>query len=223
MLLKPRLFHLYRYALDSQSQQRFSIDRYNGVIRTKGLFDREVIRMINITVLARDRASVSEPSSRRASRRPNAGGIAVPINTATVTVQVSIEDANDCAPTFEQTSYELQVRENSRPETVVGRLHASDLDVTSPNNRVTYFMAPERGNKAHQFFKVMPNGMVLTRRGNVDREDTPLFSFTAVAKDGGSPAQSSSVTVVVRILDMNDNKPRWSIPSSQQVRAREMT
>lgn len=47
----------------------------------------------------------------------------------------------------------------------------------------------------------------------LDRESTPSYTFDIIATDKGSPSQSSTVTVNVKVLDKNDNEPRFDQPS----------
>ena len=46
-----------------------------------------------------------------------------------------------------------------------------------------------------------------------DRESIPSYSFDIIAKDAGSPSKNSTVTVNVKVLDQNDNEPRFTQPS----------
>jgi|SRR6218665_88917 len=41
----------------------------------------------------------------------------------------------------------------------------------------------------------------------LDREAIPLYNLTIMAVDGGTPSLNSTMTVVVRVLDDNDNDP----------------
>lgn len=52
----------------------------------------------------------------------------------------------------------------------------------------------------------MNTGALSTSRG-LDRENKAEYSLEVVATDKGSPALSATVTVQVRVLDVNDNNP----------------
>lgn len=41
----------------------------------------------------------------------------------------------------------------------------------------------------------------------LDQEAIPLYNLTIMAVDGGTPSLNSTMTVVVRVLDDNDNDP----------------
>ena len=44
----------------------------------------------------------------------------------------------------------------------------------------------------------------------LDREDIPSYTFDIIAKDSGSPSKNSTVTVNVKVVDKNDNEPRFN-------------
>jgi len=46
--------------------------------------------------------------------------------------------------------------------------------------------------------------------GRLDRELEPQYRLRLVAYDGGEPARSASVDVVVTVADSNDNRPRFT-------------
>lgn len=43
----------------------------------------------------------------------------------------------------------------------------------------------------------------------LDREDSRLFTLTISAEDHGNPSLSSTQTLKVHLLDINDNSPRF--------------
>ena len=43
----------------------------------------------------------------------------------------------------------------------------------------------------------------------LDREATPSYSFDVIARDNGSPRESTTVTVNVKVVDKNDNEPTF--------------
>lgn len=44
---------------------------------------------------------------------------------------------------------------------------------------------------------------------NLDRETTDRYALTVLATDNGSPAATASASVLITILDDNDNEPRF--------------
>ena len=49
----------------------------------------------------------------------------------------------------------------------------------------------------------------------LDREDREFYSLTLVAVDGGRPPKSVSTTVNIRVIDTNDNQPRFELAPGQ--------
>ena len=47
----------------------------------------------------------------------------------------------------------------------------------------------------------------------LDREKMDIYYFTVVARDGGSPALSSTTTVTIHVDDVNDNTPFFVYPT----------
>lgn len=51
----------------------------------------------------------------------------------------------------------------------------------------------------------------------LDREDQSVLSLTVLARDSGTPSRSSSLSVRISVLDVNDNVPHLSSTSSNQL------
>ena len=56
-------------------------------------------------------------------------------------------------------------------------------------------------------FQIDPKSGVIELRKQLDRETTEVYSLTIRATDQGVPSLSSTVTVHVKLLDVNDNPP----------------
>jgi len=84
---------------------------------------------------------------------------------------------------------------------------AVDADV-GDNARIAYTLSGEGADK----FAVNVLSGVITASESLDRETQPRYSFHVVAVDAGIPALSSSVLVVVDLLDVNDHSPVFYRP-----------
>ena len=62
------------------------------------------------------------------------------------------------------------------------------------------------------FLMLQDNGEIKAKV-TLDRETTPSYTFDIIAKDSGSPSKSATVTVNVKVLDKNDNEPKFDKPS----------
>ena len=66
-----------------------------------------------------------------------------------------------------------------------------------------YFISP---NDA-LLFSINASSGAVTLEGTFDREDQDSYQFEVIAQDYGMPSLTSSVVVVVTVLDVNDNQP----------------
>lgn len=124
--------------------------------------------------------------------------------TSTVEVSIILLDVNDNPPRF--TSPKLTyVQENTPTDTIVFRAQATDPD-SGPNCYVQYSLLSSLGNK----FSIGNIDGEVRLTGELDREDISNYTLTIIATDKGEPSLSSSVDVVVMVLDINDNNPRFS-------------
>ncbi|XP_073827275.1 dachsous cadherin-related 1 [Musca autumnalis] len=64
-------------------------------------------------------------------------------------------------------------------------------------------------NQIYQIFGIYPNSGWIYLRSPLDRETRDHYELHVVASDNGSPPAQTSTRVVVRILDANDNDPRF--------------
>lgn len=79
---------------------------------------------------------------------------------------------------------------------------AVDLD-TGNNARLSYRL---QGSTA---FRISPNTGWIYLAQALDRESSDRHALTVLATDNGSPAATASTSVLVTVLDDNDNDPRF--------------
>jgi hypothetical protein len=128
-----------------------------------------------------------------------------PALSATQQIRVVIEDVNDHTPVFGLTSYETSLLESTPVNERFYALLATDADL-GPNGRVLYSVVD--GN-AEERFGIFPDGQLYVKNV-LDREEQDYYALEVVARDQGRPGRSSSVPVVVHIVDENDNAPQFS-------------
>ncbi|XP_035009702.1 protocadherin Fat 3a isoform X3 [Hippoglossus stenolepis] len=121
-----------------------------------------------------------------------------------VKVRVTIEDANDNTPTFDQSSYEIFVNESVQVGTDVLTVFAVDED-KGENGYITYSISSllPLPFKINQF-----SGIIRTTK-ELDFESSPeSFVFVVRASDWGSPyRRESEVNVTIHLENVNDNQP----------------
>ncbi|XP_023854145.1 protocadherin-23 [Salvelinus sp. IW2-2015] len=169
----------------------FAINRHTGDITVwdQASLDYEANRRFHLVVLAD-------------------GG---PLHTAHCRVTVTQQDVNDNAPAFEQGHYRTAVWEGQVHNTYVMQVFASDAD-RGVNGQIEYSILS--GNQNEAFIIDSVRGILVTNTV-LDREITSSYKLVLQASDRGSPPLSSTATVRVQVVDINDNSP--AIPPMEPV------
>ena len=131
-------------------------------------------------------------------------------NTNTAELVIRVRDANDNAPVFSAVEYQSFLLENSSKFKVPLVVIARDADEEGTENaevRYTIVDGDPRGN-----FTVDANSGEISPSGVLDYEQMQgdTYNLTVRAFDLGSPSLSSDVTVVIFLIDQNDNPPLFS-------------
>ncbi|KAL2779030.1 protocadherin alpha-8 isoform 2 precursor, partial [Daubentonia madagascariensis] len=132
--------------------------------------------------------------------------------TGTVQLLVTVLDVNDNAPIFEQSEYEVRIFENSDNGTTVIRLNASDRD-EGANAAISYSFNSLVPTMVLDQFSIDPNTGETVIQGNLDFEQVNLYKIRIDATDKGHPPMAGHCTVLVRVLDKNDNVPEIALTS----------
>ncbi|XP_051506056.1 protocadherin gamma-A12-like isoform X13 [Myxocyprinus asiaticus] len=132
-----------------------------------------------------------------------------PQRSGSVVIDVTVLDANDNAPVFNQTVYRASVIENAPKGTYITTVNATDADAGS-NGRITYNFYKQKGTAA-QLFNIDSNTGVVSVVGEIDHEKDTKFELTVEARDQGGLTDSSKI--VLEVNDVNDNAPVINIMS----------
>ncbi|KAM4653623.1 protocadherin alpha-10-like [Amazona ochrocephala] len=179
--------------------EHFRVEEENSDSRSKSLFlvltkplDRETMSIHHLVLTATD------------------GGR--PPLTGTVELVVSVLDANDNAPQFNQSVYIVVLPENALEGTLVVRLNATDPDEGS-NREVIYEMDTVVPPSASSAFRIDVKSGEIRLTGALDFERVALYNLHVKARDQGTPPLSGHCKVVVEVLDVNDNAPEVWVTS----------
>lgn len=173
------------YSLTYNPDDQFRISEATGVIYLNRPIRTEPGTVLNVEVTATD--SGEPPLSSKH------------------TVLITIEDVNDHTPVFDHTSYETSLLESTPVNERFFALAASDADLGA-NGRISYTIT--EGNNEDKF-GIFPDGYLYVRKA-LDREDKDYYSLIVMASDAGNPQRSSSVPVVIHVIDENDNSPEFT-------------
>ncbi|KAL3209768.1 hypothetical protein MRX96_037717 [Rhipicephalus microplus] len=163
-------------------------DPATGLVTTTRPIDREQQDLIELKISAKD----GGPNPRWAH----------------AILRVQLLDENDQAPAFALTSFKASIPENAEPGSLVTVLSAADGDLGS-NGSVTYSLAPEVELMYPGMFHLDEVHGRLVAKQSLDRERQGAYSVVVVARDQGNPAQSSTATVELSVLDVDDHRPQF--------------
>ncbi|XP_048194924.1 cadherin-23 isoform X2 [Perognathus longimembris pacificus] len=125
--------------------------------------------------------------------------------TSSATVFVNLLDLNDNDPTFQNLPFVAEVLEGTPAGVSIYQVVAIDLD-EGLNGLVSYRM--QVGRPRMDFVINSTSGVVLTT-AELDRERIAEYQLRVVASDAGTPTKSSTSTLTVRVLDVNDETPTF--------------
>ncbi|XP_065546778.1 protocadherin gamma-A2-like [Lathamus discolor] len=169
-----------------------SFEDYYRVV-TEGDLDREKVSEYNVTVRAVDGGSPALQSS--------------------VVLALRVLDVNDNAPVFAEPRYSARLAENNAAGALVLTVRASDAD-WGQNARVRYRLSEGRvrGAPLSSYVSVQAETGALYALRSFDYEEVREVRLWVWAEDGGAPALSSNVSVLLEIVDENDNAPQVLYP-----------
>ncbi|CAL1593128.1 unnamed protein product [Knipowitschia caucasica] len=166
----------------------FIVDPRTGFIRVTRILDREKIDTYNLSGIA------TYMDGSHAETK--------------IDIRIKVIDENDNAPIFPKVIPPGEVFERSPAGTAVMNVTAIDLDEPgNPNSQIAYTL--ERQEPPGDLFYIKPNGTVYVKRDSLDRETVDRYVLRVRAADlNGDPKGNSAITtVVINILDVNDNAP----------------
>lgn len=122
---------------------------------------------------------------------------------STATVYINVTDANTNSPVFKRRSYRGRILENAKIGTSVLKVVATDDD-TGTNAQISYSI-----EQLVSAFTVDSSSGVIKTTVSLDRETKGSYQFEVTATDHGSPPLKKKAYVSIRVLDVNDNAPRF--------------
>ncbi|XP_064182057.1 protocadherin alpha-C2-like isoform X5 [Anguilla rostrata] len=124
-------------------------------------------------------------------------------------IELEITDINDNAPVFRRDKLQLDVSESATPGERFSLTNAVDPDA-GENSISTYDL-----NESEHFTIEIQTGSDgakyadLVLKKALDREQQAVHNLILTAVDGGVPARSGTASIIVRVLDTNDNAPQF--------------
>uniref|UniRef100_A0A8C0CBJ9 Protocadherin alpha subfamily C, 2 n=1 Tax=Balaenoptera musculus TaxID=9771 RepID=A0A8C0CBJ9_BALMU len=129
-----------------------------------------------------------------------------------VTLLILVLDANDNAPLFDRSVYEVKMYENSANQTLVIWLNASDVDEGINKEIIYSFSSLVPPSTRRKFLMNEITGEIRVN-DPIDFEDSNTYEIHVDVTDKGNPPMVGHCTVLVEILDENDNSPEVVVTS----------
>uniref|UniRef100_H3A4U9 Cadherin domain-containing protein n=1 Tax=Latimeria chalumnae TaxID=7897 RepID=H3A4U9_LATCH len=173
-----------KFTLSGLDATKFTVDQTGEVI-IKNPLDFETTNQYQLWVEARDSGS--------------------PPFSSYTKININISDVNDNFPVFDQNIFRCEIYENEPPGNVCS---VSAMDMDSGLNRILQYSII-KGNVNNAFIINVDTAVIRTTQ-SLDRETLSLYTIIIEAKDKASVPKMSTATVLITVLDRNDNAPKFS-------------
>ncbi|XP_023815249.1 protocadherin alpha-C2-like [Oryzias latipes] len=185
--LNAEIVYSFTLYTSEKTQDVFALNSNTGDITVKGMIDYEDMKMYEMHIEARDKGT-----------HPLLGSCKV---------VVYVTDVNDNYPEITIQSVKNTVPENIPVGSVVALVETSDRDI-GENGKVSIsihhampFILKKSSDKPEQYELIVSEAL--------DREKVPEFEIRLIVTDSGTPPLSDNETITVRLLDVNDNAPKF--------------
>ncbi|XP_049324918.1 protocadherin Fat 3 [Astyanax mexicanus] len=175
------------------TERKFRINRYTGVITTQKTLDFEVTASYMLAIEAVNMAG----------------------NVSSAAVNIQVVDENDNPPAFKQLRYSGSISEAAPVNSVVLGEDGSPLviqaaDADRNQNALLVFEIVE--DMAKMFFTVDSGTGSVRTIANLDYETFSSFFFRVNVRDSGIPqlTAESPAEVTVKVINVNDSPPKFS-------------
>ncbi|RZC36743.1 Cadherin, Laminin G 1, EGF, and/or Amelogenin domain containing protein, partial [Asbolus verrucosus] len=118
---------------------------------------------------------------------------------------INVTDANDNPPVLNNLLYNASILEEEAPPELVVKVSATDMD-SGENGQITYKLTDDFEGA----FEIDSESGEIYTNTRLDREDIASYELIVEALDQGVPQLTGTATVLVTVLDKNDNPPRFT-------------
>ncbi|XP_069813770.1 desmoglein-4-like [Dendropsophus ebraccatus] len=190
-------YHVTGQGVDQPPYGLFIMDPLTGYLNVTGVIvDRETISILYITVhaVSGTGTEVEKPLQMR----------------------VRILDINDNPPVFSQSVFVGAIEENSRANTLVMQILATDADEENTvNSQIAYRILSQSPGDPAMFIMNQYTGQVFTMSSYLDRETVSGYSLMVSGSDlnGAAGGLSGQCGADIKIIDVNDNFPTLEFDS----------
>ncbi|XP_061089897.1 protocadherin-8-like [Conger conger] len=133
-----------------------------------------------------------------------------PPSSGSMKVHITVLDSNDNSPSFEQSSYKVELHEDAPIGLLLLKVKAFDPD-DGINGEVVYGFVEDSPSEIKRVFKIDAYSGSLTLKAAVDYEKRRSYELNIHAYDLGINSVPSVCKVIVKVTDVNDNAPEIRI------------
>ncbi|XP_008303579.1 protocadherin-10-like [Stegastes partitus] len=135
-----------------------------------------------------------------------------PARSGTIEILIEVLDVNDNWPVFTQDVYSAVLNENAPPGTLAIQVNATDLD-EGANGEIVYSFGKEVDVNLQKLFYIDSKTGEIKVTGEIDFEENQNYEIDIQASDKGTVPLSTDKTVIIKIIDLNDNAPEIEVTS----------
>uniref|UniRef100_A0A671U763 Cadherin domain-containing protein n=1 Tax=Sparus aurata TaxID=8175 RepID=A0A671U763_SPAAU len=135
-----------------------------------------------------------------------------PPKSGEMNIKVNVLDINDNAPFFSKEVYSVTLDENAPVGTTVLQVNATDLD-EGPNGEVAYSFTNSINQRLLKLFDISPSTGEIIVKGLIDYEHKDKYEIEIQASDKGLAPLATEKSVIIKIVDVNDNAPEIEVTS----------
>ncbi|XP_048058643.1 protocadherin beta-15-like [Megalobrama amblycephala] len=135
-----------------------------------------------------------------------------PPKSGSIEILINVLDINDNAPVFTKETYTVTLNENAPVGTTILQVNATDLD-EGKNGELIYALGNNVNNNLRRLFEVnsITGEIILT--DYLDFEVKDKYEIDIQASDKGIVPLATDKSVVIKIVDVNDNAPEIEVTS----------
>ncbi|CAK5086196.1 unnamed protein product [Meloidogyne enterolobii] len=121
--------------------------------------------------------------------------------------------------------YEFTIPATAEPGTIIGQVHAFDQDITSPNNKLFYYIIPKKNNSsinsinAEQFFSLNSQTGQLKTISNLKNFAGRILRFRIQVVDGGVDGNklNSTAEIAVHLEGIRRHEEKKVLPTTTTI------
>ncbi|XP_013854975.1 protocadherin alpha-7, partial [Austrofundulus limnaeus] len=135
-----------------------------------------------------------------------------PPRSANLNITIKVLDNNDNRPTFSEDIYSVTLQENAAINTYITQVKATDLD-EGFNGNIEFAFGGDVNPDVLKLFSLDKQKGEIRVIGLIDYETANVYNLDVQASDKGTPPMTTDCRVIIKVQDVNDNKPEIEITS----------